>query len=500
MTKKISELTAATSLTTADTIEVVQSSTSKKATLALAPISTATQTALDAKSDKISPLIKDDGSEIVHAYFNSSGIVETVPGVSWIAARNPPCPRVSMPAFAGASTRTRIGVFSDANYFTMPIGSPMHLASPFTMAICFESVSNSNSPNILDCTGSAKGYNLQTVSGGGAYFLTGAAFDGPLSGGAINQGLNTIIFGYDGAKAWIKVNNSVPVSKTVSYTAQDGATLRIGRGISGGVALNGKIDELWASSDTPTSASLDALYVLSQRQRGGDYRFPDSAATVMHLHGRSFNGTTWTCPQGTTITTVGTVPSATANLTIPTLPSRYAIEPAGTFAGTKADTAYYYLAAGANPLNLGTTFSGTIVFTPGVRDLAATSILCSSGLSSGQPGWQVVVEGGNLVLWGSTGSVTSSILPSVDKINVVSFGVSTATGKLHMKLNDNETKSATGTITVSAGSTAQQEGRLGMHVGDNIGFDGIIHEFIVRSTAPSDSAFAATLREILFGL
>lgn len=456
-----------------------------------------------AKKDKIAPLIADDGSEISHVYFNSSGLVESVSGVSWLAAHNPPCHRVGMPAFAGATTRTRVGVFSDSNYFTLPSGNPMHLASPFTIAICFELVSGSNSPNILDCTGSSKGFNLQATAGAGPYFLTGAAFDGPQSAGLCSQGLNIIICGYDGTKAWIKCNNSVPVSKTVAYTAQDGATLKVGRGTGSGVALNGKIDEIWASNDTPTLASLNALYELALKQRGGDYRFPDTASTAIHLHGRDFNGTTWTCPQGTTITTVGTVPSATSALSFPQIDGRYAIEPAGTFAATKADTSHYYLAAGANPLNLGTTFSGTIVFTPQQRDLDATSILCSSGLSSGQPGWQLVVEndGGTqkVVFWGSTGVLYEATLPVVNKINVISFGVSTVTGKIYLKVNDQPTKSTTGTITVSSGSSAQQEGRIGMHVGDNIGFDGIIHEMIVRSTAPSDTVFAATLREVLFG-
>lgn len=53
--QKISALPAASSLTTSETSIVVQSGTTKKATLALWPISTATQTALDLKAPLASP-------------------------------------------------------------------------------------------------------------------------------------------------------------------------------------------------------------------------------------------------------------------------------------------------------------------------------------------------------------------------------------------------------------------------------------------------------------
>jgi hypothetical protein len=513
--QKVSARTAATSLTTSDTIPIIQSGASKKATLSLLPVSTPQQTALDAKQDKVAPIIADVGTEFSHFYFGPSGIVDTK-SVAWTAANAPPLNKIAMPAYAGSTTLNKVGVFSDSNYFTAGSGADAILnfpTGPWICAIEVDHVSHGNSPWIIDNISGGSGWGVTPQNGAGVYVLAGN-FDGPLSpalGGQMVAGRNTIICGHDGTQFFIKVNGAPIVKKTVAYSAANGATGKIGRSTGSGGAYNGRIIEIWGSTDTPTDAVINALYAASRKENGNNYRFPNTANTRFHLHSKFFDGTTWTyypvawsTSALPTLTTVGTVPSSTETFSYAVADGRYAISPTGWAATLTADTHMYYLPLADNVFNRNTSWHACAVVIPTTGGQTVTQIYMATGSADTDGGWQLVNEDNSdspstnleTVFIASTGQMNGPILVG-DKVNIVCYGYDAANSKIYLKVNDNPTRIQTATIATRSLGNRRDQANIGGHNDMDIGFYGTTVEHIYRTGAPSDAAFIALQREVL---
>lgn len=462
------------------------------------------------------PIIDDVGTEFSHFYFAESGIMDTE-GVPWVAANAPPLTKVSMPAYAGDATLKKVGVFSDANYFTAGSGVNAILNFPASAWICcieVDHVSSAGSPWLLTNIASSTGWGITSENGGGVYILSGATFAGPQSpslGGQLVLGRNTIICGHNGTQFFIKVNGSPITKSTAAYSPSDGATGRIGRFNTDGASYNGRFIEIWGATGTFTDAEINALYSNSRKENGNNYRFPNTDATRFHLHSKHFDGTTWSYyPIGwttdalPTLTTVGTVPSTTEALDYAVGDSRYAISPTGTPATLTADTSIYYLPLADNVFNRNTSWHACAVIIPTVAGLGATQIYMATGTADANGGWQIVNEDNSdtpstnhaTVFIASTQQMNGTILVG-GKTNIVCYGYDASLGKIYLKINDYPTQTRSATIATRSLGDRRDQANIGGHNNMDIGSDVKTVEHIYRTGAPSDAIFIDLQREVL---
>lgn len=445
-------------------------------------------------------LLREDSGTVAHVMFTPDGIVDTK-GNAWTNSTDlaPPIYAIQPPDSALRTTRVSVGPFSDSNYFTQgSAGTGLaNINGAFTGCIAYTPTSVSNSPMLFSHYsggGSASGFLIQAVNNNGVY-LIGQGFAGPLTPNKSLAGeRNIVCFGVAGTgttTGYVKLNGGPVTTSSIIYNPSSTATSTFGRYQSAtGFSFNGTIEEAWFSTDTPSTASIDAIYRRAVAQTGGGYLFPDSG-TVLHLFGADYNGTSWVTPQAT-LTTVGTVGSSTATAPAPLPVSKwYGASPAATPSNVLATSSFFYLPSGENVLDFSGNFSACVVAMPTASDISGTSIYASNGVSQGTPGWQLVNEAGLTQLFGDTGSVTD-VTATANKLNVICFGKNGST--LYLKVNDRKTVTASGTIT-AAGSI----GRIAMHWGNDIGFQGAMYEQIYSTSAATDTVFADMSASLLGG-
>lgn len=443
-----------------------------------------------------SPYIPETAATVAHVLFTPTGFVDTKSN-AWTYPIQPSIFQTVPPTKVVTANRTQVGVFSDSNYFTQGSAgaSLAGINGAFTACVAYTITSGSNSPFILSEYSSvdAKGWGFRISGGKGSFNANGLTAITTVNGYVSLAQLQIACMGMSGtgsATGYVQLNGGPVQSGSLTYNPSTSAIFNVGRyGPATTLSFNGTVDEVWISTDAPSAAQMTAIYATAVAQQGAGYRFQDTSGTVLHLIGRTFNGTTWTAPQAT-MTTVGTVPSSSGAVsTLTPIVRRYGMAENSQATGTLAQTSFYYLPAGSNPLDFAGDFSGCLVLVPAASDISATSIFFGNGRSQGYGGWQVVNESGATKLWGSTGGASGAQL-TANQLNVLCFGKAGA--NMLLKINDQPTVVSAGTVTQFNG-----EARLGMHYGYDIGFGGTIYEAWFSTDTPTDALFSAVVANVL---
>lgn len=169
------------------------------------------------------------------------------------------------PAASTFPRRASVGSFSDSNNYSQGPGNILDIVGSFTVAVVATSFDNSNFPTPIGCGGyDGPGWLMEV-------FATGPANSYAFSVG--NAEFSTLIntcppavphvmmagFDADAGMAWYQIDGDVTYHFPATL-AHSGLAAYIGRWKDPTFALNGRIYEVWISTDKPSSAFFKSIH------------------------------------------------------------------------------------------------------------------------------------------------------------------------------------------------------------------------------------------------